>query len=71
MVSVDTSIELHIPLNHSTSVSNRILYRRDHPMVTVRCSGGSHGMGFYYVVNPNGRLMTKAMSRLLGPVLIV
>lgn len=72
-MTIITAVEprmLRIPLDHPTSFSNRTVFHRDHPVVTVRCADGSHGIGFCYAGNSNGRLVAEAVTELLGPVLI-
>lgn len=59
-----------VPLDHATSLSNRLVTERHYGVVELAGDDGHTGIGFCYVGNAGGRLFPEAVFGLLGPVLL-
>jgi L-alanine-DL-glutamate epimerase-like enolase superfamily enzyme len=61
---------ISIPLDHPTSLSNRLVNERHYGVVELIGDDGHRGIGFCYVGNAGGRLFTEAVESLLAPILV-
>lgn len=59
-----------VPLDRTTSFSNRTVTERHYGLVKVRSGEGAEGIGFCYVGSAGGDLFTVAVQQLLAPLLI-
>ena len=61
---------VRVPLDRVTSFATRTVRARDYGLVKVRSSDGVEGIGFSYVGNAGGRIMSVAVEDLLAPLLL-
>jgi len=59
-----------VPLDHAVSFSTRVVTAREYCLVKVRSTDGVEGIGYCYAVNSSGRLLSVAVTDLLGARLI-
>ena len=61
---------ISIPLDHATSLSNRVVSERHYGIVEIEGDDGHGGIGFCYVGSAGGRMFVEAVGGLLAPVLL-
>lgn len=59
-----------VPLDNPVTFSTRQVRAREYCLVKVRASDGEEGLGYCYAVNGAGRLLSVAVTDLLGPLLV-
>lgn len=59
-----------VPLDNAVQFSTRTVTAREYCLVKVRSVDGVDGLGYSYAVNTSGRLLSLAVTDLLGPRLI-
>lgn len=59
-----------VPLAHPVTFSTREVKAREYCLVKVRSTDGQEGLGYCYAVNSAGRLLSVAVTDLLGPRLV-
>ncbi|MGE0798151.1 MAG: mandelate racemase/muconate lactonizing enzyme family protein [Lautropia sp.] len=59
-----------VPLDNPVSFSTRTVRAREYCLVKIRSTAGHEGLGYCYAVNTSGRLLSVAVTDLLGPVLV-
>src|SRR5450432_2996797 len=69
-ISAVSARSISIPLDHATSLSNRLVNERHYGVVEVVGDDGQRGIGFCYVGSAGGRLFAEAVEGLLAPILI-
>jgi L-alanine-DL-glutamate epimerase-like enolase superfamily enzyme len=66
-----TAIEVctaSVPLDRTTSFSNRSVSTRHYGLVRLRSADGAAGIGFCYIGSAAGRIFNEAVTALLAPV---
>ena len=61
---------ISIPLDHTTSLSNRVVSERHYGVVEIEGDDGHRGIGFCYVGSAGGRMFVEAVGGLLARLLI-
>jgi L-alanine-DL-glutamate epimerase-like enolase superfamily enzyme len=56
-----------VPLDNAVTFSTRTVTAREYCLVKVRSVDGVEGIGYCYAVNTSGRLLSVAVTDLLGP----
>ncbi|HWI12864.1 MAG TPA: mandelate racemase/muconate lactonizing enzyme family protein [Burkholderiales bacterium] len=56
-----------VPLDNAVTFSTRTVTAREYCLVKVRSTDGVEGLGYCYAVNTSGRLLSVAVTDLLGP----
>lgn len=59
-----------VPLDNAVTFSTRIVTAREYCLVKVRSEDGVEGLGYCYAVNTSGRLLSVAVTDLLGRHLV-
>lgn len=59
-----------VPLDNAVTFSTRVVSAREYCLVKVRSTDGIEGVGYCYAVNTSGRLLSVAVTDLLGARLI-
>ena len=55
-----------VPLDNAVTFSTRVVTAREYCLVKVRSTDGIEGLGYCYAVNTSGRLLSVAVTALLG-----
>ncbi len=59
-----------VPLDNAVTFSTRTVTAREYCLVKVRSDDGVEGIGYCYAVNSSGRLLSVAVTDLLGALLV-
>ena len=59
-----------VPLDNAVTFSTRVVTAREYCLVKVRSTDGVEGIGYCYAVNTSGRLLSVAVTDLLGARLV-
>lgn len=59
-----------VPLDNAVTFSTRTVTAREYCLVKVRSVDGVEGIGYCYAVNTSGRLLSVAVTDLLGPCVV-